>query len=187
MKKHVVFAFGIALSMNFVVAAESTPIDDVIKRAGNNTEQIKRALSDVPKNQLPGMQFLIQHMPEHDLKSLTADFLLENVNYAYRAWNESPWKDQISEDIFFNDVLPYANINERRDRWRKDFYEKFKPIIKDISDPGAAADRHRGAVRPSPARGPQGALRRGGRQQIGGGSLRSRQAGVRGRVASVAV
>jgi hypothetical protein len=45
------------------------------------------------------------------LKSLSAEFLLENVQLAYRAWSSSPWKDDIPQEIFFNNVLPYANIN----------------------------------------------------------------------------
>ncbi|MCA9213997.1 MAG: transglutaminase domain-containing protein [Planctomycetales bacterium] len=140
MNVRISLAIGILLTTSLSLFAESTDsIDDAIRLAGDNADQINRALADVPKDQLSGMQFLVQHMPEHDLKSLSAEFLLENVDYAYKAWHESPWKDQISEDIFFNDVLPYANINERRDRWRKEFYERFKPIIKDIAEPGAAA------------------------------------------------
>ena len=57
------------------------------------------------------MQFLVTHMPDHDLKSLSAEFFLENVRFAYQAWNDSPWKDQLPPGIFLNNVLPYANIN----------------------------------------------------------------------------
>ncbi len=85
------------------------------------------------------MQFLVTHMPDHDLKSLSAEFLLENVRFAYQAWNDSPWKDQLPPGIFLNNVLPYANINERRDRWRRDFYERFKPLVQHARTPAEAA------------------------------------------------
>ncbi len=41
--------------------------------------------------------------------------------------------------LFLNDVLPYASINERRDDWRKDFYDRFLPIAKRCKTPGEAA------------------------------------------------
>jgi hypothetical protein len=36
-------------------------------------------------------------------------------------------------------MLPYANINERRDRWRKDFYERFRPWVSEAKSPSQAA------------------------------------------------
>ncbi len=87
------------------------------------------------------MEFLVRFMPTDDLQTLSAEFLLENVAYAYLAWHEAPWHNQIPEEVFLNDILPYANINERRDRWRKDFYERFKAIVADVPSPGVAAAR----------------------------------------------
>ncbi|HAA50171.1 MAG TPA: transglutaminase, partial [Planctomycetaceae bacterium] len=52
-------------------------------------------------------------MPERDLKSLTATFLLDQTRYAYKAWRAAAWTEQVPEAVFFNDVLPYASINER--------------------------------------------------------------------------
>ncbi len=114
-------------------------IDSALTRAGENREQIEQALTVAPEDKRPGMRFLVAHMPERDLKSLTADFLATNARYAYQARNEAPWKDRLPEDVFFNDVLPYASINETRDDWRKDFYERFHSIVKDIDSPGLAA------------------------------------------------
>ncbi|MCH8830472.1 MAG: transglutaminase domain-containing protein [Planctomycetes bacterium] len=36
-------------------------------------------------------------------------------------------------------VLPYASINEKRDNWRKDFFERFRPLIKNTKTPAEAA------------------------------------------------
>ncbi|MDZ4781960.1 MAG: transglutaminase domain-containing protein [Planctomycetia bacterium] len=114
-------------------------IDTALERAGENRSQIEQALAGVPTDQQPGMRFLVAHMPERDLTSLTAEFLTSNVRYAYQARDEAPWKDRLPDDVFFNEILPYANINERRDDWRKDFYERFKPLIAGIESPGKAA------------------------------------------------
>jgi predicted esterase len=78
-------------------------------------------------------------MPKRDLTSLSADYLLKNVRCAYRAWNAAVWKDRISKEMFLNDVLPYASINERRDDWREDFYKRFGPLVAEAKTPAAAA------------------------------------------------
>jgi hypothetical protein len=85
------------------------------------------------------MRFIVVNMPETDLKTLSAEFLLENCEYAYRALSEAAWSDQLPEEVFFNNLLPYANINERRDRWRVDFYNRFKPWVADAKTPSEAA------------------------------------------------
>ena len=78
------------------------------------------------REQRKGMAFLIANMPDHDLRSLHADFLLQNVDLAYRARKQFPWGVRIPEDIFLNDVLPYANVDEVRDPWRKQLFELWR-------------------------------------------------------------
>ena len=105
--------------------------------AGNNKFEIQKALNLVPEKQFKGMAYLIQHMPEEDLKNLSSDFLLNNCSLAYNAWYQSAWYSEISEELFFNYILPYANLNEKREEWRKEFNEMCLPIIKNaktISD-----------------------------------------------------
>ncbi|MEZ6073508.1 MAG: transglutaminase-like domain-containing protein [Pirellulales bacterium] len=117
----------------------STSVATALERAGDNRPELERAVREVPVSHRAGMEFLVAYMPLRDLTSLPAEFLLENVEYAYRAYDESPWKDGVPQDVFLNDVLPYANITERRDNWRKSFYEKFKPLVAGIKTPGEAA------------------------------------------------
>jgi hypothetical protein len=74
------------------------------------------------------LAFLRANMPAPDLAALKNDFLNENVRLAYQAVNEVPWGKDIPQDIFLNDVLPYASLNERRDNWRKDFHQRFIKI-----------------------------------------------------------
>ena len=44
-------------------------------------------------------------MPNEDLQTLSSDFLLNNTKLAYEAWNSSPWKNSIPENIFLDSVL----------------------------------------------------------------------------------
>jgi transglutaminase-like putative cysteine protease len=110
-----------------------------LKNAGNNRSEISKALRLVPRKQQEGMEFLIAFMPNIDLQSLSAEFLLQHVEYAYRAWQEAAWSESISKDIFLNNILPYSNITETRESWRKDFYDRFHAIVKDYQTPGEAA------------------------------------------------
>lgn len=104
-------------------------IDRTIATAGDNAKELKKALKEVPRNEREGMAFLISYMPERDARSLSADFLLENVEYAYKARAEFPWAKTVPDSVFLNDVVAYANLNENRESWRKDFYERFKKYV----------------------------------------------------------
>ena len=106
--------------------------------AGENRLEIEHAIREVPKAQQPGMAWLLTHMPEEDLKSLSGEFLLSNCDLAYEAWENAPWKDQISEEVFFDCILPYANVNERRDDWRGDFRKRFSKIVAEATTPTEA-------------------------------------------------
>ena len=100
-------------------------LDSAFVKAGENANELQTALAEAPQEQKDGMAFLISYMPESDLTSLSADFLLENVDYAYKAREKYAWCAALPDSIFLNEVLPYANISEVRDNWRPDFYERF--------------------------------------------------------------
>jgi transglutaminase-like putative cysteine protease len=97
-----------------------------LERAGGNAPELVRALVSIEPEMRPGMAFLVATMPERDLTSLSADFLLSNVRLAYAAWRGAPWGAQIPEQMFLQYILPYANLNERRDDWRADFVRRFQ-------------------------------------------------------------
>jgi Transglutaminase-like superfamily len=121
------------------VAQEATGVEEALTKAGANKAQLTEAWDAVPEDQRAGLKFLLVNMPDRDLQSLSAQFLLNNVALAYQARKEVAWGDQIPEDIFLNDVLPYANINERRDAWRHEFHDRFLKIVKEIKSPSVAA------------------------------------------------
>ncbi|MHC4166946.1 MAG: transglutaminase-like domain-containing protein [Planctomycetota bacterium] len=118
----------------------SDEITSALERAGNNKSEILSAIDKAPEQQRQGMEFLIANMPEHDLKTLSAEFLLENTDLAYRALEARPWADRIPTEIFLNNILPYANVNERRDAWRKDFHDRFGPLVTSCKSPAEAGE-----------------------------------------------
>lgn len=108
-----------------------TLLDSALVKAGENAAELQKALSEVPHGQKEGMAFIISYMPKRDLTTLTAEFLLENSEYAYKAREKYPWCAALPDSIFFNEVLPYAIISENRDPWRKDFFERFSKYVDD--------------------------------------------------------
>ena len=106
--------------------------------AGDNRLEIEEAIREVPEAQKAGMAWLLTHMPEEDLTTLSGEFLLTNCELAYEAWQSAPWSEQITEEIFFDTILPYANVNERRDDWRGDFQAKFSGIVAEATTPTEA-------------------------------------------------
>jgi predicted peptidase len=116
-------------------------VEEALRRARDNRKELETALHNTPKAQRPGIAFLIANMPNSDLRSLKADFLLSNTELAYKARNEVPWGKDIPEELFLNDVLPYANLDEKRDAWRKEFYDLCMPLAKSCKTPAEAAQR----------------------------------------------
>ncbi len=116
-------------------------IDQALSRAGKNRAELEKALRAVPPDQRRALAFLVVNMPERDLESLSADFLLENVQLAEQARKQAPWGRRVPEEIYLNDVLPYANVDEERHPWRKQLHELCWPLVKDCKTAAEAAQR----------------------------------------------
>ncbi|MGL4851957.1 MAG: transglutaminase-like domain-containing protein [Phocaeicola sp.] len=108
--------------------------------AQHTNPEIKKALKTVPKSQREGLEFLVKYMPKGDLDTLTADFLLTELDWAYKARETFAWCKELPDSIFFNDVLPYASMDETREPWREMFWTKLYPLVKDVKDVRVAID-----------------------------------------------
>ena len=133
-----VFAF-LMLAADGLVGADDSALEAILQRAGDNRGQLEAALEKLEGERREGLRFLLEHMPEGDLRSLTSEYLVDNVRLAYEVRDRVPWGKSIPGDIFLNDVLPYASINERRDAWRADFVERFLPLVEKLESAGEAA------------------------------------------------
>jgi hypothetical protein len=74
--------------------------------------------------------FLVDNMPVGDRATLGCDFLMENLRLAFEARNKFAWAKAVPERIYFNDVLPYASLDEPRDPWRAQFYALASEIVR---------------------------------------------------------
>ena len=139
--------FWLCLAPLFASAAEiPVGVTKTIGLAGENAAEIRQAWEKCPAEQRSGMEFLLTHMPSRDATALNADYLLENTNLAYQARAKMPWGKDIPEEIFFNDVLPYATLDESRDDWRADFFRRFSAIVGEASTASEALDKINAAI-----------------------------------------
>jgi hypothetical protein len=116
----------------------SDNIEFQLEKSGTNRSEIQSALTKVPKQQKSSIEWLISNMPREDLETLSSDFLLTHTDLAFKAWNSAPWKNEVPEDIFLDNILPYANLNEKREEWRFELRNTFIPYIQNISSPSEA-------------------------------------------------
>ena len=126
-------------SVSFGVA--DVELEQCLLRAAENRTQIEAALDGVPTDQRNAMRWLILGMPDSDLKSLDAEFLIENCQLAHQVWRSSPWHEQVPEQIFREAILPYASIDETRERWRQILGVRCTAMVDSVSTPAAAATK----------------------------------------------
>jgi hypothetical protein len=83
--------------------------------------------------------FLVENMPEGDRQTLSADFLTANLRLAMKARTEFPWARNLPDDLFFNDVLPYAVLDETREPWREKMLSLAGPLVEGCANASEAA------------------------------------------------
>ncbi len=114
-------------------------VEEALRKAGDNRGELQSFLRKVPESRRPAAVFLLENMPPRDLSSLKAGYLVENLRLAFEAKTTAAWGKKLPEDVFLNDVLPYANANEAREAWRSKLREKCLPLVKECKSPGEAA------------------------------------------------
>ena len=128
--------------------AGATPYDNAmdlkmaLDKAGGNRTELESFIEDAKKSHGDfgerAAKFLIKGMPEQDLKKLNYEFLKDNLNLAMKARLEFSWCTNLPEELFFNDVLPYASLDETRENWRPQFYQKCRKLVTKASTPTEA-------------------------------------------------
>ena len=79
--------------------------DEVLSRAGDNRSELESALTQLDGDYRADLIWLLEHMPQRDLETLDADFLIENVRLARDAWTEAPWHDQVDLELYRDAIL----------------------------------------------------------------------------------
>ena len=77
-------------------------------------------------------------MPLHDLQALPAEKVREAVELSYEARKRVAWERSIPQVVFFDSVLPYANVTEPRHSMRTEFQKRYLPLVEKTRSPGEA-------------------------------------------------
>jgi predicted esterase len=141
----------ILLALDSIAPAQETrwwdkDVETALSQAKANRPELEKALLAAPKAQRPGIAFLVANMPARDLTALKAEFLLKNLDLAYHARGKMPWGKTVPEELFLNDVLPYASVTETREPWRQEMMELCLPIVKDCKTTTEAAQALNAAI-----------------------------------------
>ena len=83
--------------------------------------------------QRQAMQFMYAYMPLPDIADYSADFHLNNVNYALKARTDMPWGKSVPVREFLHFVLPVRVNNENLDNSREVFYLELKDRVAGLS------------------------------------------------------
>lgn len=69
---------------------------------------------------------------KRDLNYVKADFLIQNIDGAFQAWQEAPWQKEIDFGLFCRYVLPYRFESELLAYgWRDSLYQEYHTLVKD--------------------------------------------------------
>jgi len=60
-----------------------------------------------------------------DMKIITADYLIANIDFAFKAWKTAPWSRKVGFDDFCEYILPYRVRDEQMQYWRPQYYYEY--------------------------------------------------------------
>ncbi len=78
----------------------------------------------------------------YDCQVIKSNYLINNIDLAFKAWQNFPWAKHINFKQFCEYILPYRGSNEPLENWRSYFFNKFawvKDSVKGKDDPVEAA------------------------------------------------
>lgn len=69
-----------------------------------------------------------QPIPAWDAQTLSADYLIQNIDEAFAVWNR-PWNQHLTFEEFCEWILPYRVGWEIPETWRTLYRERFEPLL----------------------------------------------------------
>jgi hypothetical protein len=76
---------------------------------------------------------------KEDLKELKAEFLIKNIDMAFKVWQEQPWGKDICFDKFCEYILPYRVGDERPEYDRREIYNNYNSLLDSVRICGGTA------------------------------------------------
>lgn len=70
-----------------------------------------------------------------DLETITAAYLIENIDLAFQAWRENPWAKDLSFEAFREYILAYRGDNEPINSFRPTCLARYADLPEKMNDP----------------------------------------------------
>lgn len=93
-------------------------------------DSVRKLYGSVSSRQVQGVSDL----------TLSSEFLIDNIEWAFKVWNEQPWGKNVSFTDFCEYILPYRLADEPLKPWREKVYKAFNPLLDSIRCLPEAAD-----------------------------------------------
>lgn len=90
-----------------------------------------QAALDVLEKKHGELEFARDRMVE-DLKTVTADFLIQHIDHAFAVWRKTPAARRTGFDAFKNFILPYRGSQEPIEDWIRPLHERYAAIAAEL-------------------------------------------------------
>ena len=97
--------------------------------SSSRPEALRSLMEETAEELSDEMEYIIINMPEADRDTMSLALLAENVRLAHQVRKQYPWTQDLPEEVYLTDVLPYYVVDEVRDAWREELYELFAPAV----------------------------------------------------------
>lgn len=98
-----------------------------------------RWTSSPDKRLVTGTYSLGEPVVKEDVKHITSDYLIDNIELAFKVWQERPWGKHIPFDAFCEDILPYRIGSEPLENWREKVLASFAGLESELRKPNMTA------------------------------------------------
>ncbi|GHT61516.1 hypothetical protein AGMMS50239_12600 [Bacteroidia bacterium] len=71
---------------------------------------------------------------KEDVRYITADYLINNIELAFQVWQETPWGKHIPFDTFCEEILPYRVSIEPLENWREKALDTFSELYEELKN-----------------------------------------------------
>jgi len=114
-------------------------IENNLEDIGERKAEIELALENAEAKIFLGLAFLVANSPAVNLISYDADSLLKEVRLAYKTREIYPWGKEISDNLFYNYVLPNQVSQEPLTYYREFFLDKLAETLDTVETGSQAA------------------------------------------------
>lgn len=66
---------------------------------------------------------------EPDIQFMTSAYLIRNIDFSFKVWEEAPWGKDVPFETFCEEILPYRLDHEPLEYWKEAYYATFQPVL----------------------------------------------------------